>query len=267
MIRKPAVAGQFYKASPSELSEEIGSCIVKGVKKDRAIGVVSPHAGVMYSGKVAGAVFSGIEFPETFILVGPNHTGLGHPVAIMSSGTWQVPNGELKIDEKLAEALKDQDQIFSENNLAHSMEHSLELQLPFIIHFSSKVRIVPITMKTDSLDDCKVVGEAIADVIMNTSYPVNIVASSDMSHYVTDSEARSKDKDAIEEIIKLDPEGLYRTVRSRGISMCGVVPVTAMLYAANKLGAKEARLVKYMTSGEVSGDDSYVVGYAGMIVK
>ena len=267
MIRKPAVAGQFYQSSPSKLSEEIGSCIVKDVKKERAIGIVSPHAGIMYSGKVAGAVFSGIEFPETFILVGPNHTGLGHSVAIMSSGTWQVPTGELKIDEKLAAALKDQDDIFSENNLAHSMEHSLEVQLPFIIHFSSDVKIVPVTMRTDSLDDCRAVGEAIADVIMNTSYPVTIVASSDMSHYVSDSEARSKDKDAIEEIVNLDPEGLYRKVRTKGISMCGVVPVTVMLYAANKLGAKEARLVKYMTSGEVSGDNSYVVGYAGMIVK
>lgn len=267
MKRKPAVAGQFYPSSSGELTKQIKSCVETGVKKERAIGLVSPHAGIMYSGKVAGAVFSRITFPETFILIGPNHTGLGSPVSIMSSGTWEVPAGELQIDEDLANALKKRSGIFEENSLAHTMEHSLEVQLPFIVYFSSQVRIVPITMMTDSLDDCRLVGEVIADVINDAGYPVTIAASSDMSHYISDAAARARDRLAIDRIENLDPEGLYKTVRKEGITMCGVIPVTAMLYGAKKLGAEESSLVKYMTSGEVSGDTDYVVGYAGMIVK
>jgi AmmeMemoRadiSam system protein B len=267
MIRKPAVAGQFYNSSPVELSEEIRGYIADDVKKEHAIGIVSPHAGIMYSGKVAGAVFSAVEFPQTFILVGPNHTGLGNPVSIMSSGVWQIPTGELHIDEKLANYLKMKSDIFREDKLAHTMEHSLEVQLPFIIHFSSDVNIVPIAMMTDSVEDCRLAGEAIADAVKNAGYPVVVAASSDMSHYVSDSAARSRDKMAIDKIISLDPEGLYETVRHNDISMCGVIPVTTMLFAAKKLGAKEAGLVKYMTSGEISGDKDYVVGYAGMLVK
>lgn len=267
MIRKPAVAGQFYDASPSKLSKEIKGYIANDVKKENAIGIVSPHAGIMYSGRVAGAVFSAVEFPRTFILIGPNHTGLGNSVAIMSSGVWQIPTGEVEIDEELANNLKIKSDIFREDKLAHTMEHSLEVQLPFIVHFSSDVSIVPVAMMTDSVEDCRLVGEAIADVVKDAGYPVVIAASSDMSHYVSDSAARSRDKMAIDKIIGLDPEGLYKTVRSNEISMCGVIPVTTMLFAANKLGAKEAGVVKYMTSGEVSGDKDSVVGYAGILVK
>ncbi len=267
MIRKPAVAGQFYDSSPSKLSKDIKGYIAGDVKKENAIGIVSPHAGIMYSGRVAGAVFSAVEFPETFILIGPNHTGLGNPVAIMSSGVWQIPTGELQIDEELANNLKMKSDIFREDKLAHTMEHSLEVQLPFIVHFSSDVSIVPVAMMTDSVEDCRLVGEAIADVVKDAGYPVVIAASSDMSHYVSDSAARSRDKMAIDKIIGLDPEGLYKTVRSNEISMCGVIPVTTMLFAAKKLGAKEAGVVKYMTSGEVSGDKDSVVGYAGILVK
>jgi AmmeMemoRadiSam system protein B len=267
MKRKPAVAGQFYPSSSLELSEHVEGYVETGIEKERVTGVVSPHAGLMYSGKVAGAVFSRIQFPETFILIGPNHTGLGSPVAIMSSGVWQVPTGEVAIDEKIAGELKARSDIFEENSLAHTMEHSLEVQLPFIVYFSSDVRIVPIAMMTDSLEDCRLVGETIADVINETDYPVTIAASSDMSHYLSDAAARSKDKMAIDRIVGMDPEGLYKTVRREGITMCGVIPVTAMLFAAKKLGAVEAGLVKYMTSGEISGDNDYVVGYAGMVVK
>jgi hypothetical protein len=122
-------------------------------------------------------------------------------------------------------------------------------------------------MMTDSLDDCRIVGEALADVIKEADYSVMIVASSDMSHYETDEAARAKDKSAIDQIIDMAPVGLFNTVRNEKISMCGVVPVTSMLYAANRLGAVEARLIKYMTSGEVSGDYDYVVGYAGLIIR
>lgn len=267
MIRKPAVAGQFYESSPSRLTAQVDDLIEAGAEKTAAIGIVSPHAGLMYSGGVAGAVYSRIKIPRTFILIGPNHTGLGQPVSIMSSGSWQLPTGELKIDEVLAGKLRKASDIISEDALAHRMEHSLEVQLPFVLRFSSDVNIVPVTMMPVSLDVCRAVGEALAEAVKDSDYAVTIIASSDMSHYVSDQAARKKDRQAIDRVLALDPAGLYETVMNEDISMCGVIPVTAMLFAAGKLGASEATLVKYMTSGEVSGDYDYVVGYAGMIVK
>lgn len=267
MIRKPAVAGQFYESSPSRLTSQVNDFLEADAGKDTAIGIVSPHAGLMYSGRVAGAVYSRIKMPRTFILIGPNHTGLGQAVSLMSSGVWHMPTGELRIDENLAGELKKGADIISEDSIAHRMEHSLEVQLPFILHFSSDVSIVPLTMMSVPLDACRVVGEALADAIIDSEYPVTIIASSDMSHYVSDSSAREKDRKAIDSVLALDPAGLYKTVRDENISMCGVIPVTTMLFAARKLGASEAVLVKYMTSGEVSGDYDYVVGYAGLIVR
>ncbi len=267
MIRKPAVAGQFYPASPAKLNDEIQMFSHADELKERAIGIVSPHAGIMYSGKVAGAVFSKIEVPQTFIMIGPNHTGYGRPVSIMTNGKWEMPGGELIVDEHIASALVTKCGTIEEDSMAHQMEHSLEVQLPFILHYSSSVKIVPIIMMTDSLEVCRSVGDAVADVVMESEYPVTIIASSDMSHYVSDSDAKEYDKKAIDRIEALDPEGLYQIVKDENISMCGVIPVTTMLFAANKIGASQSRLVKYMTSGETSGDYDYVVGYAGMIIK
>ncbi|MBI4825889.1 MAG: AmmeMemoRadiSam system protein B [Nitrospirae bacterium] len=267
MIRKPAVAGSFYPSSPSDLTEEVNGYVVHDAVKDKAIGIVSPHAGLMYSGAVAGAVYSRIKFPSTFIILSPNHTGLGSAVSMMASGEWQLPTGSLKIDEGLAKKILKASSLVEEDTLAHTMEHSIEVQLPFIIHFSSEVNIVPVTIMSDSAESCRMLGESLADAIHDTDYPVTIIASSDMSHYEEDSVARAKDNMAIQKIMSLDAEGLYRTVKKEHISMCGYAPVTAMLHAANRLGAKEARLVKYMTSGDVSGDYKHVVGYAGVIVK
>lgn len=267
MIRKPAVAGQFYEGSRAGLTGQVKSYIEPDLTKEHAVGIVSPHAGLMYSGAVSGAVYSRIRIPHTFILFGPNHTGVGGTVSIMSSGSWQMPTGTLEIDEPLAGKLKGCSQLFEEDFSAHVMEHSLEVQMPFLLYCSSGVKIVPVIMMTDSLEICRTVGESVAEVIRESRYPVTIIASSDMSHYVTDAAARSIDKKAIERILAIDPEGLYRTVREEAISMCGVIPVTSMLYAARILGADHADLVKYMTSGEVSGDYNYVVGYAGLIIR
>lgn len=267
MKRQPAVAGQFYESSASGLSRQVDRYIQEHESKEDAVGIVCPHAGLMYSGKVAGAVFSKIRIPDTFIMIGPNHTGYGSPVSLMSSGNWQIPTGQLSIDENLSGKLKEGSGLFVDDAAAHQMEHSLEVQLPFILHFTSRVSIVPITMMPLSLEKCRVLGETIADSIRRTEYPVTILASSDMSHYETESAARKKDKLAIEKIVDLDPEGLYAVVRDNGITMCGVIPVTTMLFAAKSLGAKEASLIQYMTSGEISGDYDYVVGYAGVVVK
>lgn len=266
MKRRPAVAGQFYSSSSEVLTRDVSQFTETGLKKERALGIVSPHAGLIYSGGVAGAVYSRIEFPQTFIILGPNHTGIGMPVSIMSSGEWVMPTGSVQIDTEIAEALRSREKSLSEDSTAHSMEHSLEVQLPFILQFSRDVRIVPIVMMTGSLEVCRSLGEAIGDVIENAAESITIIASSDMSHYISDTLARKKDKEAISRILDVDPEGLYETVMRQGITMCGVIPVTTMLFAAVKLGAKKASLIKYMTSGEVSGDYDHVVGYAGVII-
>ncbi|MBF0328256.1 MAG: AmmeMemoRadiSam system protein B [Nitrospirae bacterium] len=267
MKRPPAVAGQFYDGNPIKLSAQVNKYIVDESPKEKAIGIMSPHAGLIYSGSVAGAVFSSIEFPETFILLGPNHTGLGSDISIISSGSWEVPTGTFKIDSDFAGKLLAKTSKVSENAQAHAYEHSLEVQLPFIAHFSSSVKIVPIAVMRAELSDCKALGLALAECIRETNHSVVVVASSDMSHYVSDEAARRLDGLALKEMLNLNPEGLYSTVAKNRISMCGILPATIMLYATLALGAKEAKLVKYATSGEVNGDFSHVVGYAGVIVK
>ncbi len=267
VIRKPSVAGQFYSSTISGLSREVENCVESGVEAGRVIGMISPHAGLIYSGSVAGALYSRIAFPKAFIIIGPNHTGMGKPVSIMKSGKWEIPTGRVLIDSVVAEKIMKSTPYLEEDSDAHVMEHSLEVQLPFIVHFSPDTQIVPIIMMTSSLDECKNIGEGIAEGIQNIEYPVTIIASSDMSHFETDAVTRDKDKKAIDRVLALDPEGLYRTVTRENISMCGFIPATTMLFAAKKLGAERAVLVKYMTSGEINGDFNRVVGYAGILVQ
>ena len=273
MRRSPAVAGQFYQGTASKLTQQVKQYINISAVKEHAIGILSPHAGLIYSGSVAGEVYSAIEFPKTFVLIGPNHTGIGAKVSMMASGEWEIPTGVFSIDEKLSRRIAANTPIISEDAQAHTFEHSLEVQLPFIAYFSTEPKIVPITVMSASLEECRLLGEGIAKSIQSViassveRYSVVIVASSDMSHYVSDDVARQKDKKAIEMIRSLKPEGLYEVVGRERISMCGYLPATIMLFAAKALGAINAKLVKYSTSGEVSGDYDQVVGYAGMIVK
>lgn len=267
MKRSPAVAGQFYYGSASRLKSQVQQYIIEGSEKEKVIGIISPHAGLMYSGHVAGAVYSSIQFPKTFILIGPNHTGFGANASMMVSGEWEIPTGTFHIDEKLSKKILQKSSYVSEDMQAHIFEHSIEVQLPFIAYFSTSVKIVPISVMRASLQDCSKIAEAIADAVKETDYDVVIVASSDMSHYEPDDVARRLDSLAINEALNLNPEGLYNIVQKKGISMCGFIPATIMLYAAKALGAKEAKLVKYATSGDVSGDYERVVGYAGVIVK
>lgn len=267
MRRSPAVAGQFYYGTPSKLTQQVEQYINRNAKKEKSIGIVCPHAGLIYSGSVAGAVYSAIDFPGTFVLIGPNHTGLGAKISLMESGEWEIPGGILHIDEKISYKIARNLPIVTKDTQAHMFEHSLEVQLPFIVYFSKEAKIVPIVMLSASIDECRMLGEGIAKAVKDADYPVIIAASSDMSHYVPDSVARQKDGKAIEKILSLDPEGLYETVRKEGISMCGYVPATTMLFAAKALGARSSRLVKYSTSAEVSGDYDHVVGYAGIVIR
>lgn len=267
MRRSPAVAGQFYQGTASKLTQQVKQYINSSAVKEHAIGILAPHAGLIYSGSVAGEVYSAIEFPKTFVLIGPNHTGLGAKVSMMASGEWEIPTGIFSIDEKLSWRIAVNTPIISKDANAHTFEHSLEVQLPFIAYFSTEPKIVPITVMSASLEECRLLGEGIAKSIKEVNYAAVIVASSDMSHYVPDDVARQKDRKAIEMIKSLNPEGLYTVVSRERISMCGYLPAAVMLFAAKALGAIEARLIKYSTSGEVSGDYDQVVGYAGMIVK
>ncbi len=267
MRRMPAVAGQFYHGTATKLNQQVEQYIDKDLIKEHAIGILSPHAGLVYSGSVAGAVYSTIEFPRTFLLIGPNHTGLGARISLMASGEWEIPTGVFAIDEKLAHRIATNVPIVSRDTHAHMFEHSLEVQLPFIAYFSTEPKIVPITIMSASIEECRLLGEGIAKSIREVNYPVVIVASSDMSHYVPDDVARQKDRMAIDRVTAFDAEGLYEIVGKESISMCGYLPAVVMLFATKALGAVEARLVKYSTSAEVSGDYDHVVGYAGMIIK
>ena len=285
MLRHPAVAGQFYKGSPESLRKQVREFILTDAVKTKALGIVSPHAGLIYSGSVAGAVYSRIELPDTFVLIGPNHTGLGAPVSLMARGQWETPLGLVEIDEALAASILSKSPRIQEDSLAHLREHSLEVQLPFIQHFKKEFRIVPIQMLDTRLETCKEVGRAVAEAIksrgegedqkklktpnpeLRTSGAVLIVASSDMSHYEQAAAAKEKDFKAIHQLLNLDPEGLYRVVREYGITMCGFGPAVAMLVACKLLGATRAELIKYTNSGEVSGDYDQVVGYAGIVIR
>jgi len=265
--RSPAVAGQFYHGTPLKLQQQVENYIDKSARREKVIAVVSPHAGLIYSGSVAGAVYSSIDFPETFILIGPNHTGLGAQVSLMASGEWEIPTGVFRIDEKISHKISVYAPNVTKDIKAHMFEHSLEVQLPFIAYFSKEVKIVPIIILSATVEECRMVGEGIARAVKDIGSSVVIVASSDMSHYVPDEIARKKDSKAIDRILSLDPEGLYEIVGKERISMCGYIPVTIMLYAAEALGAQSARLIKYATSAEVSGDYDHVVGYAGIVLR
>ncbi|MBF0557196.1 MAG: AmmeMemoRadiSam system protein B [Nitrospirae bacterium] len=267
MRRPPAVAGQFYYGSPAQLKGQVEQYVSSDAVKETVIGAISPHAGLIYSGHVAGAVYSSISFPETFILLGPNHTGLGARLSLMTSGEWEIPTGVLTVDDVLAGAIAAEVPLLSSDTGAHQFEHSLEVQLPFIAYYSVSAKIIPIAVMNASLEECRQVGEGIARAVKHSGRRVVVVASSDMSHYISDTSARELDKLALSEVLSMDPEGLYSTVLRKNISMCGFIPATIMLYAAKSLGAHEARLVKYATSGEVSGDYEHVVGYAGVVVK
>ena len=267
MVRAPAVAGYFYQGSSEALRKQVEGFIVPGAERKRAIGVVSPHAGLIYSGPVAGALYSSIEIPDTIVLIGPNHTGLGAAVSLMSKGSWETPLGTVEIDETLAASILAKSSHIRDDSVAHLREHSLEVQLPFIQYFKEKFTIVPIQMLDTRLNTCIEVGRAVGTAIEARGQDVLIVASSDMSHYERAATAKEKDSKAIHQILNLDPEGLYRTIKDYGITMCGFGPAVSMLVAAKMLGASKAELVKYANSGDVSGDYDKVVGYAGIVVS
>lgn len=265
-VRPPAVAGRFYPGEPDILRAKVDSYLYGPGKRASVLGCIIPHAGYMYSGHVAGAVYSEINLPSRCILICPNHTGRGEALSIMSDGEWKTPLGNVRIDSDLANSLKQKFSFLTEDNEAHRTEHAIEVQLPFLQARNPNLNFVPIALGTGQFEILEALGIAIAEVLSQTADPVLIIASSDMNHYENDSITRVKDGKAIDQILDLNPRGLFDVVMKERISMCGFGPSVAMLTATKKLGARHTRLVKYATSGDVSGDRNMVVGYAGVVI-
>lgn len=265
-VRMPAVAGQFYPGTRETLERAIRSYTNVRGEKLNALGCVVPHAGYIYSGEVAGAVYGRLNLPNRYIILCPNHTGLGPPLGIMSMGSWLTPLGKVLLDGPLAEQLKSEMAQLTEDTDSQRHEHAVEVQLPFLQMLKNDISFVPIAVGTSRFEALKGLGEAMGRVIAAQAEPILIIASSDMNHYETDSTTRIKDRKAIDRILALDPAGLYDVIVHQHVTMCGYGPAIAMLTATKQLGAKSAQLIRYATSGDVSGDRDAVVGYAGIVV-
>jgi AmmeMemoRadiSam system protein B len=266
VLRLPAVAGRFYPSDPAELTAQVQQYAKtdSSTKKYSARACLVPHAGYMYSGHVAGAVFSRITLPQKIVILGVRHFPRGEAIAILSNGAWRTPLGDAPIDPSLAKALQAECPLLREDQVAHRAEHSLEVQLPFLQVLSAGFAFVPIALGTVRFEDLVIVGEALARVLAATP-DVLLLTTSDLNHYEDDETTRVKDRKAIEKLLALDARGLYDTCVNEEISMCGLGPAVAMLTALRALNTTHAELVRYGTSSDVTGDTSAVVGYAGLI--
>jgi len=270
-VRRPAVAGRFYPAKPEALTRELDEYLAADAsrpeKMQAALGCIVPHAGYMYSGHVAGAVFERLPARATYIILCPNHTGRGAPLAMMSKGEWLTPLGAVRIDADLAASLQHTCRLLMEDAKAHEDEHAIEVELPFLQRQVGAFTFVPIAIGVSRYAALEALGHGMAQALRSSAGPVLIVASSDMNHYEPDDITRVKDRKAIDQILALDAAGLYEVIRKEDITMCGYGPAVAMLTAAKDLGASRAELIRYATSADTSGDRSAVVGYAGMVIS
>ena len=267
MIRNAVAAGRFYPGSASEIREMMEMLVDKTAKKEAAIGLLMPHAGYLYSGAVAGATISRVKFKDTFIILGPSHTGVGQPFSIMTEGVWRTPLGEVEIDSALGKKLIASSDYLQQDETAHLHEHAVEVQIPFLQYFKPDIKIVPIILAYAPAETYKEIGRDIAAAIKESKGEVVIIASGDMTHYEPQQIAEDKDNKAIEAMLKLDEDELTRRYQELDISMCAYGPAVSLISAAKELGATGAELVKYQTSGDTTGDYSSVVGYAGIIIK
>ncbi len=271
MIRKPIVSGRFYSSDKSQLKEQIESFVDKEIRKEKAKGMILPHAGYMYSGKVATQTVSAVDLNDidTFIIFGPNHTGEGKRLSIVDEGSWETPLGKVEIDSAFAKTILENSELLEVDPRSHASEHSIEVQLPILQHIKKAFKFVPITVFSENLDIYRKIADSVVKS-MNSLEKQNstlIIASSDMTHYEPQKETEDKDSKAIKAILELDEEKLLNTVEKLSISMCGYAPAAIVISACNKLGAKNAKLVKYQTSGDTTGDFSEVVGYAGITIS
>lgn len=277
-VRRPAVAGAFYAGTRTELTKQIAGCfthrfgpgqvpkpIEHGPRK--IVGIVSPHAGYEYSGPVAANGFSKIAsdgLPGTFIILGPNHTGYGSGVSILTEGNWETPLGEVIVDDVLAKKLQKASGLMDIDEAAHAYEHSIEVQLPFIqFMFKDAARFVPICMMMQDLQTSREIAKTIVEEAKGKD-PL-IVASSDFTHYEPHDVASRKDMSAIDAIVKLDDKALNELGDASKVTMCGYGPITVLIAAAKLLGGVKAELLTHKTSGDITGDKSAVVGYSSIV--
>ena len=266
MVRQPAVAGKFYTHDPQQLREELRSLVPQG-ESARVIGIIAPHAGYVYSGKLAGRVFGEVRVPDTVLLICPNHTGLGAPAALSPPGDWLTPLGPVPVNDRLSQLLLQHAPLIREDAAAHRLEHAIEVQLPFLQYRNPKLSIAALCLSLPDFASLAAIGAGIARAVSEYGEEVLLVASSDMNHYESAAVAKHKDQLALAEIAALNPEGLLTVCRAQGITMCGAIPATAMLVAAKLLGASSSRLIDYTSSGETNGDFERVVAYAAVTVS
>jgi AmmeMemoRadiSam system protein B len=268
-IRRPAVAGRFYPKDADSLRREVDDYLTRGGGDHMpraAAAVMAPHAGYVYSGGIAGQLFARIEVPPRVIILCPNHTGVGSRVAIIRDGAVSIPGADIPVDSDLADELIGEIDDADDDRAAHQNEHAIEVELPFLLARQPDLRIVPIVLSSLGESAAIEVGHAIHRATSKLDEPVLVVASSDMSHFLPDDEARAVDHQALEPLLAFDPAGLYRTVSENHISMCGFIPATAMLAYARARSLDAPELIGYATSGDAFGDYSRVVGYAGVAV-
>ena len=275
MLRLPAVAGRFYPANPNELASVVrrmtalraanATAPATDADKISVSACLVPHAGYMYSGAVAGEVFGNIALPRKILILGVRHFPRGESTAILSNGAWRTPLGDAPIDTDLAMALRDACPRLREDSVAHSQEHSLEVQIPFLQVLAPGFSFVPVALGTVRFEDLVSVGEAVSRVLMAAKEPVLLLATSDLNHYEDDATTRVKDAKAVEKLLALDARGLFDVCRQQKISMCGLGPAVATITALRAMGVAQGALVRYATSADVSGDTSSVVGYAGVV--
>ena len=273
-IRTPAVAGMFYSGEKKELKKSINDCflhkfgpgkIPPSNNKKKIFGVICPHAGYAYSGPIACHSFYEISsnLPELFIIVGPNHWGIGSSVATMKDSKWQTPLGEVEVDSETAEEISNITKIIEVDNFSHSREHSLEVQIPILQEISKKFRILPIVLINQSKEVAIQLGSAIANIARKKK--VMIIGSSDFTHYEPNEFAHEQDAALIEPILKLDVDRFYDVLNKKDISACGYGAIASTMIACKELGATKGELLKYATSGDITGDTSSVVGYGSII--
>ena len=267
MARLPAVADRFYPGNPEALAREVKKLIgTSPVNRRKALAIVSPHAGYIYSGGIAAETIGQVLVPETVIILGPNHHGQGGEIAL-STTTWEMPMGDVPVDRDLAERILAGSPLVTIDERAHRFEHSVEVQIPFLQEMQKNLSLVPLVISHISYPVCEQIAAVLTESIKDSGKDVLIVASSDMTHYETRRAASQKDSLALDKLLNLDPAGLYRIIVDQGITMCGFIPATIALLASMQGGARQAKLVRYTDSGEVSGDTDQVVGYAGVIIS
>jgi AmmeMemoRadiSam system protein B len=267
MKRQPVVAGQFYAGNATQLRSDMAKLLPHHGRTLRSVtGIVAPHAGHIYSGSIAAKIFSVIDLPERILILGPNHQGVGAGVALYPEGEWITPLGPIQINSRLNSFLKQHVPLLQEDAVAHNSEHSLEVLIPFIQYLRPDATISAICLGHGDFDAVRSIGEGITAALRAYGREVLIIASSDMTHYESADSARRKDGHAVDKMLNLNPEGLLQVCKNDRITMCGVIPAAVMLVAARGLGASHAELVAYGTSGDVTGDERQVVGYASLAV-